>query len=74
MTVPCALSHLEIVEANMHLAHPLSEGGPQYLCCPGGLFHGALFTPCAVSETTVGLVPPSEPLPGVPMDSAQDDP
>ena len=38
--VPFAHPHLEVVEAHMHLAHPLWEGGPQHLSCPEGLFRG----------------------------------
>ena len=59
--VPFALPHLKVVEAHMHLDHPLSEGDPQQFSCLEGLFYGALRNPCAVLETTVNLVPPSQP-------------
>ena len=69
-----ALPHLEVVEAHTHLAHPLSEGRPQNPSGPAGLFHGVLRNPGAVLETAVGLVPPSQPSPGVSVDDAQDGP
>ena len=62
LLLPC----LEVVVARVHLAHPLTRRGDHNTSVVlQDLFHGALRDPRAVLGTTVGLVPPSRPPPGV---------